>query len=88
MKDIVQSVQKKLYQRPSVELIYVEVRSNLMAVSGGGGDAGGGGGSDVEEGRAGDFEDEELDFESKMVKLPDLLPFVRRYNEKREGGEG
>ncbi len=85
MKDIVQSVQKKLYQRPSVELIYVEVRSNLMAVSGGGGDAGGGGGSDVEEGKESEFEDD--DFESKMAKLPDLLPFVHYYKDKREGRE-
>jgi hypothetical protein len=73
-----------LYQRPSVELIYVEVRSNLMVVSGGGGDAGEGGGSDEEEGKESEFED---DFESKMAKLPDLLPFVRYYKDKREGGE-
>lgn len=92
MKDLYQSIQKKLYQRPESELISVE--ENLMqAFSGGGGDAGGwGGGEDLGDdedgsgGREHEFE-EDLDFESRMLKLHDMTPFIKIYKNRRESTE-
>ena len=87
MKDLFQSIQKKMYQSPSSELIHVEECLMQQTFSGGGGAGNPGGGDDFDYGKEFEFEDDDLDFESRLTKLKDLTPFYEKYRERRTNTE-